>query len=95
LSRGVGVIRDREGLTEAAMALLAIASSRCAGSEPAAVGLMIAIAALRREESRGAHFRTDFPQRTALARRSNLRLEEAFALARTVEAPIPYFARRA
>ena len=27
------------------------------------VGLLIARAALRREESRGGHFRTDFPQR--------------------------------
>ena len=32
----------------------------------ATVGLLIARAALRREESRGAHFRTDFPSRDDL-----------------------------
>ena len=95
LSRGVGVMRDSKGLSEAATTLLPIASSRRAGSDPAIVGLMIAIAALRREESRGAHFRTDFPQRAASARHSTLRLDEAFAFARAVEAPIPHFARRA
>ena len=95
LSRGVGVMRDREGLSAAAAALLSLASRRCAASEPATVGLMIAIAALRREESRGAHFRTDFPKRGASARRSILRLDEAFALARELDAPAAYLARRA
>ncbi|TGV62035.1 hypothetical protein EN801_050015, partial [Mesorhizobium sp. M00.F.Ca.ET.158.01.1.1] len=31
------------------------------------VALMIAMAALRRQESRGSHFRTDFPWRDAEA----------------------------
>ena len=88
-------MRDREGLSEAAAALLPLASSQCAASEPATVGLMIAVAALRREESRGAHFRTDFPQHAATARRSTLRLDEAFALARELDAPTPHLARRA
>jgi L-aspartate oxidase len=95
LSRGVGVMRDREGLLTAAAALLPLASSRCAASQPATVGLMIAVAGLRREESRGAHFRTDFPRRGTSARRSTLRLDEAFALARGLEAPAAYFTRRA
>src|SRR5450631_1056496 len=46
-------------------------------SDPALVGLMIVIAALRRRESRGAHARTDFPSHAAHARRSMLRLGEA------------------
>jgi len=95
LSRGVGVMRDREGLSEAAAVLLPFASSQCAASEPAIVGLMIAIAALRREESRGAHFRMDFPQRAARARRSTLRLDEALASARELDAPTMHLARRA
>lgn len=36
-----------------------------AAADPAVVALLIAIAALRREESRGSHFRSDFPQRDA------------------------------
>jgi L-aspartate oxidase len=95
LSRGIGVMRDRGGLSDAAAALLPFATSQCAASEPAIVGLMIAIAALRREESRGAHSRTDFPQRAAPARRSTLRLDEVFASARELDAPTMHLARRA
>ena len=51
------------------------------GPDPAIVGLMIAVAALQREENRGAHFRTDFPQRDSTARRSLLRLDAARDLA--------------
>jgi L-aspartate oxidase len=46
------------------------------------VGLMIVIAALRRQESRGAHGRTDFPDHKNLARRSTLRLDDALQTAR-------------
>jgi len=43
---------------------------------------MIVMAALRREESRGAHARTDFPNPAPEARRNVLRLDEALAMAR-------------
>jgi L-aspartate oxidase len=78
LSRALGVVRDGEGLKAAARALLPLA----AASDPAAIGLMIAIAALLRQESRGAHYRTDFPHRAAVARRSELTLDAAVAAAR-------------
>ncbi|RNJ42703.1 L-aspartate oxidase [Mesorhizobium erdmanii] len=82
LSRALGIVRDGEGLKAAARALFPFAESKDAASDPAAVGLMIAIAALLREESRGAHYREDFPQHAAVARRSEITLEAAFAAAR-------------
>jgi L-aspartate oxidase len=82
LSRAAGVLRDGESLGAAARALYPLAISQQAASDPAIVGLMIVIAALRRQESRGAHARTDFPDRASLAKRSRLRLDEALAAAR-------------
>jgi L-aspartate oxidase len=82
LSRAAGVLRDGEGLRAAARTLYPLAISQHAASDPAMVGLMIVIAALRRKESRGAHGRTDFPDHTNLARRSTLRLDDALQTAR-------------
>jgi len=82
LSLHAGVLRDGEGLRAAARALYPLAISQDAASDPAIAGLMIAIAAMRRRESRGARGRTDFPDRTNLARRSMLRLDDALQTAR-------------
>jgi L-aspartate oxidase len=84
LSRGVGVLRDEAGLRSTIRALLPLACDGGPVSDPALIGLMIAVAAWRRQESRGAHWRTDFPERGA-AQRSSLRLEEALAAARTLD----------
>ncbi|QCI67587.1 L-aspartate oxidase [Phreatobacter stygius] len=81
LSRGAGVLRDRQSLEAAIRALLPLASSSGPAGDPASVGLMIAVAALAREESRGGHYRTDFPQAHAIARRSMLTLDQAFTAA--------------
>jgi L-aspartate oxidase len=59
----------------------------CFGSgtaDPALVALMIAVAALRREHSLGAHCRADFPERPAVPTRSLLTLAEAFADAEAI-----------
>ena len=82
LSSAAGVLRDGEGLRSAAAELLPLALGEGEASDPARVGLMIVIAALRREESRGAHARTDFPSHAPVVRRSLLHLTEALAAVR-------------
>jgi L-aspartate oxidase len=72
--RSVGLFRTREGLQDAVSALDAahdVDRERMRAATPdadrwrrsnlVAVARLIARAALRREESRGAHFRADFP----------------------------------
>jgi L-aspartate oxidase len=70
--QSVGLFRTREGLA-AAVAALHEASAVAGAAPPTAdgcrqrnlttVATLIARAALRREESRGGHFREDFPER--------------------------------
>jgi L-aspartate oxidase len=77
LSQGVGVLRDRHGIERAIRGLYPIASGSNAASDPALVGLMIAVSAWRREESRGGHFRSDFPNTLPSAVPSSISLAEA------------------
>jgi L-aspartate oxidase len=85
----LGVLRDRAGLEAGVRQLLPLATASTAAADPAIVGLMMAIAALRREKSVGAHYRTDFPQAPAMRQRSTLSLAEALEQARNlVELPI-------
>jgi L-aspartate oxidase len=85
LSHAAGVLRDGEGLVEAVAALLPLALSSGPSADPAAVGLLLATAALRRQESRGAHWRTDFPaQDAAAACPRTLRLDDALRAAQEV-----------
>ena len=80
----VGLVRDAASLAAAIAALLPLAEEGAA-AQPATVGLMVAVAAFLRRESRGGHWRSDFPETVpGEARRRSLRLGEALALAREI-----------
>ncbi len=85
MSRHVGVIRNEGGLSAALGVIDEIEAEHGASPEMAnicATARLIAAGALLRCESRGAHFREDFPGADPdLARRTRLTLEEARALA--------------
>jgi L-aspartate oxidase len=93
LSRAAGVTRDGATLAAAVGPLAVLAVSRSPAADPAAVALMIAVAALKREHSIGAHSRVDFPGRPAEARRSRVTLADVFAEAAAFDPPLR--ARRA
>jgi L-aspartate oxidase len=85
MGRHVGLERDAAGLKNA---LQSIAAIERAGNGESSLLNMIAAAklvtssALAREESRGAHFRRDFPQADKVAKRSFVTLAEAESIAR-------------
>lgn len=76
LSGAAGILRNADALSAAIRALYPLSVSHNPASDSAIVGLMILIAALRRQESRGAHARTDFPDPARLAQHSRLRLSD-------------------
>jgi L-aspartate oxidase len=84
MSTHVGVIRDVEGLSHA---IAEISRIEREASSPvlrnmATAALLITVAAWRRRESRGAHYRSDYPQPDAgQARRAFMTLSEARAIA--------------
>ncbi|WP_027145998.1 L-aspartate oxidase [Mesorhizobium sp. WSM3626] len=80
-SNALGIVRNGNTLREAITTLLPIAVGGHAAADPALVAMLIAIAGLRREESRGSHCRSDFPGREAAARPSRLTLCTAFETA--------------
>jgi L-aspartate oxidase len=80
MSQHVGLERHEEGLLRAAAVIGGI--ERAANGEPALLNMTAAAklavaAALARHESRGAHFRSDYPYPAAEARRTHLTLAQA------------------
>jgi L-aspartate oxidase len=86
------VLRDAAGLREALRALHALRDRALAGGSVdlrnrAEAALLVTASAYLRRESRGGHFRTDFPfADPARAHRSVITLDEALRLARGVAA---------
>ncbi|MBP6677875.1 MAG: L-aspartate oxidase, partial [Paracoccus sp.] len=83
MTDGAGVVRDGDGLTACLREIAAIEAAQpdCpALLNMTATATLIAAAALMRRESRGAHFRSDFPQTAPKGQRSRLTLAEAMAL---------------
>jgi len=89
MSADVGVIRDAAGLRRALGGIARL--ERDAQSLPqlrnmATAALMVTAAALKREESRGGHYRSDFPKTDPKqARRTFLTLADARRIAATAE----------
>jgi L-aspartate oxidase len=84
MSSHVGVIRDRTDLKHALSEIARI--ERASRHLPqtrnmATAALMVTAAALKREESRGGHFRSDFPKADVHACRTFLTLDEARRIA--------------
>jgi L-aspartate oxidase len=80
MSRLVGLERNAEGLNEAQRIITQI--ERAGAHEPmllnmTATAKLVVAGALARRESRGSHFRTDYPQTDLLGVRTFLTLAEA------------------
>ncbi|MFY0634310.1 MAG: L-aspartate oxidase [Vannielia sp.] len=84
MTDGAGVIRNAEGLAEtlAQIARIEAAQPGCeALANMTATATLIAAAALARRESRGAHFRSDYPEAAGeTGERSRMTLAEALAI---------------
>jgi len=74
VSRHLGVLRHAGAMHGAIAALLPLAEEEGPASDPAVVALAIAVFASLRNESRGAHARTDFPLKYPVARRRTMTL---------------------
>jgi L-aspartate oxidase len=74
MSRDVGVVRDAAGLGEA-LEVIARLEAEAPGALPLVAARLIAEAALVRRESRGGHFRRDYPGAASVARHTTVRAQ--------------------
>jgi L-aspartate oxidase len=88
----VGVIRDSDRLVEAVRTFAAIErdTGNIALRNMATTALLVAASAWARRESRGAHYRADYPaQNPDLARRTMTTLPAAREIAASLSARVP------
>lgn len=75
MSRYAGVVRERTGLARL-LALIDGLEERHGAAPPLVAARLVAACALARDESRGGHFRADFPLTDAEPRRTRIRLAD-------------------
>ena len=75
MSAEAGVVRNAEGLTRG-LGLLDALEARTPGALPLAAARLIVQAAWDRRESRGGHYRSDYPATQAVARHTRLHLPQ-------------------
>lgn len=83
-SRDLSVVRDQPGLDRAIAGLLPLVTGAGPSADPALVALSIAVFARLREESRGAHARSDFPAKREKAERQTMTLTAILDAARAL-----------
>jgi L-aspartate oxidase len=92
MSAHVGVIRDGSGMRAALRELAPLTHDETAAPalrNMATAALMVTAAALQRKESRGGHYRSDFPNTDpAQAKRTFITLDQARAIAASAEPAI-------
>lgn len=86
MTKLVGLERDAEGLSKAIDAIAQI--ERAGAGEPALLNMtatakLVATAALARKESRGGHYRSDYPATDPVGQRTFLKLADAERIAET------------
>jgi len=92
MDQAVGVVRDADGLARAIAGLDRLRAAGGAG-HAATAGLLIACAAWQRRESRGGHFRSDYPAAGTGAVRSRMTLAQAESVAHScIDSRIPAMA---